>query len=200
MMDATNLAADTTKAAARIVLEGGAIVYPTETVYGIGVNALEERSIEKAFEIKGRPQKMPISIAVSSFEMIEDVATLSDEEWLLAEKLLPGPVTILVQKGASVPDLLTSGSKLVGIRFPDHEMALEIIEASGPITSTSANKTGGRSPCSVEELDLEIASSVDLVVDGGRCRYCEPSTLVDLRARKVIRQGAALDLVLKAIS
>jgi L-threonylcarbamoyladenylate synthase len=191
---------DTIKEAARIIQGGGAIVYPTETVYGIGVDALDVRSIEKAFEIKGRPQKMPVSIAVSSYEMIEAVAALSDEEWSLAENLLPGPVTVLVQKRESVPDLLTSGSNLVGIRFPDHEIAIDIIEASGPITSTSANRTGGRSPCSVEELDPEIASRVDLVVDGGRCKYCEPSTLVDLRARKVIRQGAALDLVLRAIS
>lgn len=190
---------DATKEASRAILRGGAIVYPTETVYGIGVDALDEMSIERAFEIKGRPQKMPMSIAVSSFEMIEAVACVDDEDWTLIEKLLPGPVTVLVQKRDSVPDLLTSGSKLVGIRFPDHEIAIEIIESCGPITSTSANMTGGRSPCMVEELDPEIVSRVDMVVDGGRCRYCEPSTLVDLKARKVIRQGAALDLVKKAI-
>jgi len=99
-----------------------------------------------------------------------------------------------------VPDILTAGSSLVGIRFPDHETALKIIDLAGPITSTSANRTGSPSPTSASEVSREIADRVDLVVDGGKSSYAEPSTLLDLCSRKIVRPGAGLDKVLKAIS
>jgi L-threonylcarbamoyladenylate synthase len=186
--------------AIRVIKSGGIIIYPTETVYGIGGSILDERVIKKIFEIKGRSSSMPISAAVSSFEMIEEIGLIDEDERTLIEELLPGPVTVLVKKSSSVPDILTSGSPLLGIRFPDHHMALKIIEATGPITSTSANKSGAPSPSSAAEIDWDIAKAVDLVVDGGQSRYRESSTLVDLKARKVIRPGAGLDKVLKAIA
>jgi L-threonylcarbamoyladenylate synthase len=185
--------------AGEVILAGGVIVYPTETVYGLGASALAEKAISKVFRIKKRPLSMPIFLAVSSYEMLKRVAEINDEERSILEKILPGPVSVLIRKKSVVPDLLTAGSPMVGIRFPDHELAREIIDASGPITSTSANVTSSPPPSSAAEVSAEIARAVDLVIDGGRCRYAQPSTLLDLSARKVVREGAGLEAVLRAI-
>jgi len=139
-------------------------------------------------------------MAVSSMEMLGAVAVIGDDDMDLLEQLFPGPVSVLVRKRSIVPDILTAGSSLVGIRFPDHETALKIIDLAGPITSTSANRTGSPSPTSASEVSREIADRVDLVVDGGKSSYAEPSTLLDLCSRKIVRPGAGLDKVLKAIS
>jgi L-threonylcarbamoyladenylate synthase len=186
--------------AARFVNGGGVIVYPTETVYGLGAKALDEQAVMRVFLIKKRPLSMPIFLAVSSFEMLEKVAEVKEEDLDLLGNLFPGPVSVLVRKKSVVPDILTAGSPLVGIRFPDHETALRIIDLVGPITSTSANRTGSPAPVSFAAVSPEIRDRVDAVVDGGKCKYSEPSTLLDLAKREIIRPGAGLDLVLKAIS
>lgn len=179
--------------AAKVLARGGTVVYPTETVYGIGASIYILEAVEMIFEIKGRGRDMPLSVAVSSFEMIERIAQIDEDEMPLLRKVLPGPVTVLVEKSPDLSDLVTAGSNLVGIRFPDHPMALELIEMAGPITSTSANLTGQKPPSSLEELDPKIASEVDLILNGGRSKYAQPSTLVDLAARKVIREGAGIE-------
>lgn len=186
--------------AARLIVGGGVIVYPTETVYGLGANALDEQAVLRVFQVKKRPLSMPIFLAVSSLEMLEKVAEVRREDRALLEQLLPGPVSVLVRKKEVVPDLLTAGSPLVGIRFPEHEMAQKIIDGAGPITSTSANRTGSPSPASAAEVAREIAERVDLVVDGGKCRYARASTLLDLEKREIVRPGAGLESVLEAIS
>lgn len=186
--------------AARIIIGGGVVVYPTETVYGLGANALDEQAILRVFQIKKRPLSMPVFLAVSSLDMLEKVAFVEQKDIALLEQILPGPVSVLVKKRDIVPGLLTAGSPMVGIRYPDHETALRIIDQAGPITSTSANRTGSPPPSSASEVSKEIADRVDLIVDGGKSKYAEPSTLLDLSSRKVIRPGAALDKVRKAIS
>jgi len=186
--------------AARYVIGGGVIVYPTETVYGLGANALDEQAVMRVFQIKKRPLSQPIFLAVSNFEMLKNVAHVCKEDLDLLEQLLPGPVSVLVRKKSVVPDILTSGSPLVGIRYPDHEMALRIIDLAGPITSTSANRTGSPSPASAAQVSPEIVDRVDAVVDGGKCSYGQSSTLLDLQKREIIRPGAGLERVMKAIS
>lgn len=186
--------------AARLIIGGGVVVYPTETVYGLGANALDEQAVIRVFQIKKRPLTMPIFLAVSSLDMLDKVAEVRKEDRALLEQLLPGPVSVLVRKKEVVPDLLTAGSPLVGIRFPEHEMAQRIIDRTGPITSTSANRTGSPSPASASEVSSEIAERVDLVVDGGKCRYARASTLLDLEKREIIRPGVGLESVLEAIS
>ena len=186
--------------ASKTVISGGVIVYPTETVYGIGANALDEQAILRVFQIKKRPISMPIFLAVSSLEMLDRVAELEADDREILERLMPGPVSVLVRKKSIVPNVLTAGSPLVGIRFPDHEVALRIIEASGPITSSSANRTGSLPPRSVDEVSPEIADRVEMVLDGGKCKFGQPSTLLDLTNRKIIRPGAELEKVQRAIS
>jgi L-threonylcarbamoyladenylate synthase len=186
--------------AARYVIGGGVIVYPTETVYGLGANALDEQAVMRVFQIKKRPISKPIFLAVSNFDMLNNVAEVSSADMALLEEILPGPVSILVRKKNVVPDILTAGSPVVGIRYPDHETALRIIDLAGPITSTSANRTGSPAPTSIAAISADIANRVDAVVDGGKCAYGQPSTLLDLAKREIVRPGAGLDKVLKAIS
>ncbi len=172
------------------------VVYPTET-FTAWANALDEQAVMRVFLIKKRPLSMPISMAVSSLEMLRDVAEVRDEDMDILEDLLPGPVSILLRKKSIVPDILTAGSSLVGISS-GHESALRIIDKAGPITSTSANPHGQPAPVSAKEVSKEIEDRVELVVDGGRCKYCQPSTLLDLEI-EIIRPGAGLDKALKAI-
>lgn len=186
--------------ASKTIISGGVIVYPTETVYGIGASALDEQAILRVFQIKRRPRSMPIFLAVSSLEMLDKVAEISTNDREILERLMPGPVSVLVKRKDVVPNVLTAGSSLVGIRFPDQEVALRIIDAAGPITSTSANLTGSPSPASAEEVSPEIAKRVEMVLDGGKCKYGQPSTLLDLTNRTIIRPGAELEKVKRAIS
>ena len=181
--------------AAKVLVEGGTAVYPTETVYGIGASVYFPEAVERVFDIKGRDRNMPLSVAVASFDMMGRVARIGEEDLSILRKLLPGPVTVLVEKSADLPDNVTAGLDCVGIRFPDHQVALELIGLAGPITSTSANLSGRPPPASLEELDPEIGRAVDVVLDGGRSRYAIPSTLIDLRTGRVIREGAGMERV-----
>ncbi len=170
------------------------MVYPTETVYGIGANIFSEDALEKVFSIKGRKKDKPVSIAVSGFKMMDTLVYVSDKERVFIKKFLPGPVTVLLMKKSIVPGSLVSGD-LVGIRYPDHEIAARLIELAGvPITSTSANISGEAPPHRVDEIKL----SADYILDGGDCKG-EPSTVVDLVNRKVIRKGAKYEEVVAAL-
>lgn len=173
------------KKAADIIRNGGIVIYPTETVYGIGANIFSQDALKKVFAIKKRMPGKPVSIAVSGFGMISDLAYINEKERRFIEKLLPGPVTVLLKKKDTVPDILTSGD-VVGIRYPDHNIAIELIELAGvPITSTSANISGEPPPCRVDEIKI----SADFIIDGGNCGG-EPSTVVDIVNRKIVRKGA----------
>jgi L-threonylcarbamoyladenylate synthase len=170
--------------AAEIVKNGGVIAYPTETVYGIGALATNADAIRRVYEIKNRPLKQPLSIAVSSMEMLESVAKVECIDFIL--KFLPGPVAVILKKKKNaLPDILTSGSKYVGIRWPEDKMALALIAKTGPIVSTSANLHGEKDPVSADEVRVPV----DYVLDGGISKYGAPSTIVDLHEYTVARKG-----------
>ena len=175
--------------AVQIVRGGGLVAYPTETVYGIGALASDTAAIEKVFREKKRPEALPLSIAVASLEMMRTVAFVEREDFV--RRFLPGPVTVILRKRDVLPDALTGGSPFVGIRYPDHAMALDLIGRTGPITSTSANLHGRPDPVTAEEVTV----AVDYVLDGGRSRYAAPSTVVDLSAGRVVRKGVMYDEV-----
>jgi L-threonylcarbamoyladenylate synthase len=172
------------KKASDIIKKNGIVIYPTETVYGIGTNIFSEDALKKVFAIKKRSVEKPISVAVSDFRMMDDLARISKRERRFIEKFLPGPVTVLLKKKKKVHDML--GGELVGIRYPDHETTIKLIELAGvPITSTSANISGEAPPTEVDEIKI----SADYILDGGKCSG-EPSTVVDLVNLKIIRKGA----------
>ena len=181
--------------AAGIIKKGGVVIYPTETVYGIGTSIFSEKALKKVFEIKGRETGKPVSVAVSSFRMMEDLVYMDEKERDFIRKFLPGPVTVLLRKKSTVPDILTPGTDLVGIRFPDNRIATMLIELAGvPITSTSANLSGEEPPESVDQIKIKA----DYILDCGVCTG-EPSTVVDLQNLRVVRKGARFREVMAAL-
>lgn len=131
------------KKAAEIIKKGGVVVYPTDTVDGLGANALDEKAVKKVFEIKKRDFKKPISIIVRDIEMAKKVASFGKDVEKILEKILLGPVTVILYKKKILPDILTGGSKKIGIRIPDCEFTKALMEKIDfPITTTSANISG----------------------------------------------------------
>ncbi|KAF5411201.1 MAG: Threonylcarbamoyl-AMP synthase [Candidatus Methanogasteraceae archaeon] len=186
------------QSAAKQIRNGGVVIYPTETVYGIGADALLGNAIRKVFAIKERSLSAPLSLAVSGYEMIEDVAVCDSDTMNLIKELLPGPITVILKKKPVVPDILTAGSDRVGIRYPDHEITLKLIElAETPITSTSANRTGEPAAREVCEICEDVLNGIDHVIDGGRCRYGIASTVIDLVDMRILREGAGYEQVMK---
>ena len=172
--------------AAEIIKKNGIVIYPTETVYGIGANIFSDIALEKVFAIKKRDRDKPVSVAVSDMKMMEELVHIGEKERRFIKMFLPGPVTVVLKKKEKVPAQLTSGSELLGIRFPAHRTVTCLIRLAGvPITSTSANVSGEAPPARVDEIKI----NADYILDGGECKG-EPSTVVDLVNLKIIRKGA----------
>lgn len=185
-----------------IIKKGDLMVYPTETLYALGVNPFDKDALKKLFDLKKRPLTMPISVAVSDMKMLKRIAEVSELEEKIARHFLPGPLTLLMKKKAHFPSILTSGDDVIGIRIPKHEMALEIIRATGPITATSANLHGHPDPKNIEVAINQLGKEVKLYIDCGECEYQKPSTIVDATTPsvKIIRKGVIPDEEILSIS
>lgn len=171
---------------------GKMVVYPTDTLYGLGANIFDESAVKKVYMVKGRPFDMPLSVAVANTEMLEEIAVLDERARILVEAFLPGPLTLLVTKKAVVPDILISASVEVGIRIPDHPFALKLTEEAGPITSTSANIHSNPDPVSVKNAVEDLGEAVEYYIDCGDAEIGLPSTIVQLSDDdiEIIRKGA----------
>jgi L-threonylcarbamoyladenylate synthase len=173
--------------AIKVLREGGVIVYPTETVYGLGADIFNEEAVKKVYALKGRKFDKPLSVAMRREDM-DEFCFVSDTQLIDLEAALPGPVTIVAKK-KKVPDWVTN-TDFVGIRVPDHPDAFELVSRFGPITSTSANKAGGKSPRSIEEVPKSILSKVDCVIDAGKTHYEVPSTVIKIdKGIEILREG-----------
>ena len=188
--------------ASGIIQEGGTVVFPTETVYGLGANALNEKAVKKIFEAKGRPQDNPLIMHVCSkdiSEYVEDVPFLAQE---LMDKFWPGPLTIILNKKSVVPDITSAGLKSIGIRMPDNEVALRLIELSKvPIAAPSANISGRPSPTDVKRCIEDLSGRVDYIIGGGQSEVGLESTIVDYTTNPplVLRPGGVTLEMLKEI-
>ena len=179
--------------AAEAIRAGSLVVYPTETVYGLGADALDPDAVERVFEVKGRDRSNPISFAVPSVPAAFEFVRTTDRERRFMAEFLPGPVTVLCRRRAVVPDALTAGTDRVGVRVPDHHVALSLCERAGtPITATSANVSGRESVRRVENLDAEVDEAAAVVLDGGETAGTE-STVVDVSSDELLRRGALAD-------
>jgi L-threonylcarbamoyladenylate synthase len=170
---------------------GDLVVYPTETVYGLAADALDPEAVERVFEAKGRPREKPVSMALPEAAVAADYARVSDRERAFCERFLPGPVTVLLERTDRVPDVLVGGRDRVGVRVPDHELSRELARRVGPITATSANRSGNPSARRASELDDAVRERA-VVLDGGETPGTE-STVVDVAAGEVVRRGALVD-------
>jgi L-threonylcarbamoyladenylate synthase len=167
---------------------GDLVVYPTETVYGLAADATDPEAVERVFEAKGRSREKPVSMALPDAAAAADYARLSNRERAFCERFLPGPVTVLLKRTDRVPDVLVAGRDRVGIRVPDHELARDLARRVGPITATSANRSGEPSARRVEEIDREVRERA-IVVDRGETPGTE-STVVDVSTDEIVRRGA----------
>ncbi len=172
--------------AVEVLSNDGVIIYPTDTVYGIGANATKEKTVKKVFNVKNRIREKPISILVSNKEMIKDYAVINDLIEDLIDNFLPGPITLLVPK-KNLPNNLTAGKKKVGIRMIENQINKVINKFGKPITSTSANISGKNSSKYFERAIKGL--KFDLALDGGDCHGGIPSTVFDPLNWEIIREG-----------
>ena len=177
---------DIIERAVTVLSHDGLVIYPTDTLYGLGADAFSIEAIEKVYDAKKRDLAKPISIAVSDFEMLAAVSRIDVPMQDFIERFLPGPVTVVVPARKTIPEILTGGTGTIGIRIPAHGIARQVIEEfDAPITATSANLSGGKDPQTPDECTVPH----DLLIDGGRLPGT-PSTVVDLVTRTIVRRGA----------
>ncbi|MGP3667580.1 MAG: L-threonylcarbamoyladenylate synthase [Candidatus Bathyarchaeota archaeon] len=191
------------KLAASIVKRNGLVVYPTETVYGLGANPFSMEAVKKVFNVKGRKEDKPIPIIVSSLDEALKLAYFSEKALKLAENFWPGPLTIILPRKPLTPDFLGS-REFVGVRVPNNASTLKLVKICGGfLTGTSANVSGQPAPVTAEEAERQIGKHVDLIIDGGRTFYGLSSTVVDLSSGevKVLRVGPIkIEDILKVLS
>jgi L-threonylcarbamoyladenylate synthase len=173
---------------------GELVVYPTETVYGLGADAIDPAAIERVFEAKARPWDRPISMAVPTVGAALEYVRADDRTRACMDAFLPGPVTVVVPKTDQVPDVLTAGRDRVGVRVPDHPVARSLLDRIAPLTATSANVSGGPSARDPAELDATLREAVATVLDDGRTPG-GGSTVVDPGRGLVHRRGRLADQV-----
>lgn len=191
------------KLAANVIKNGGIVIFPTETVYGIGTNGLDSEAVKKLYEVKNRSLTKPISLLVSNFDMINQVAKdITEMEYKIMKNFFPGPLTIILNKKSCVPDILTANGNTVGIRMPDNEIALKLIELSEvPIATPSANISGKPSGTNIEDIKKDFEGKVDLFIDNGKSKIGNGSTIVKVENNeiKILRQGVITKEQIEAI-
>lgn len=177
--------------AAAAINNGESVVYPTETVYGLGADATDPAAVDRVFELKNRPYDKPLSVAFVDRETAFEYTNPTDRERAFIRQFLPGPVTVIVDRESTLPDILTDGGSRVGVRIPANETALALCRAAGPITATSANVSGSPSVREPAELSPSLRKRVGAVIDTGQTAGTE-STVVDIEAGEIHRRGALL--------
>ncbi len=178
--------------AAKYIKEGKLVAFPTETVYGLGADAFNAYAVAKIFELKERPSFDPLIVHIASINDIRQLTITEDDRiYKIAEKFWPGSLTIILPKKTSVPDIVTAGLPSVGIRIPNNEIALKLIELSGcPIAAPSANKFGKLSPTTAQHVKKQLPN-VDFIIDGGKTNVGIESTIIKLNKKgfDILRYG-----------
>ncbi len=181
IVDENNIDMAKVKKAAQIIKDGGVVAFPTETVYGLGANALNEEAVKKIFIAKGRPQDNPLIVHIQSIDELENlVYDISDVAKKLMNKFFPGPITIILNKKDIIPDMTSAGLKTIGIRMPKNKIALKLIKEAGvPIAAPSANISGRPSPTDVERCIEDLDGRVEGILGGSCSEIGVESTIVD---------------------
>lgn len=178
---------------AEIIKAGGIIAFPTETVYGLGCDALNSEAIKKIFKAKGRPQDNPLIVHFSSTKDMENIAYVTEDAIRLFEIFSPGPLTIVLKKKEILPKEISAGLDTVGIRIPKHYIARKLIEKAGtPIAAPSANTSSRISPTTAKHVFEDMENKIPLIIDGGECEIGIESTVLDLTTDMptILRPGA----------
>ena len=181
--------------AAQILKNGGIVAIPTETVYGLAANALDENAVRSIFVAKGRPQDNPLIVHISNIEMMKPLVTdIPELAKRLAERFWAGPLTMIFDKTEAVPEATSGGLSTVAVRMPANEAAREIIEKCGfPLAAPSANTSGKPSPTTAQHVFEDMNGKIPLIIDGGECSVGVESTVICFRNGKIhiLRPGAS---------
>lgn len=192
---------DARERALAVLESGGLVAFPTDTVYGLAADPWNERAVQSLYRVKERPKTLPIPLLLSSPAEIERVAVLGDTCSRLPGRFWPGGLTLVLPKTQSVICGITDRAT-VGVRVPDHSLALEIIgQAGGVLAVTSANLSGGPSPVTAQEVEEQLGGRIALILDGGDCRGGVPSTVLDCSVAPphLVRRGAIDEQALRAV-
>jgi L-threonylcarbamoyladenylate synthase len=185
---------DSIQRAASVLRAGGLVAFPTETVYGLGADATNAEAVQKIFAAKGRPGTNPLIVHVADIETAKRFTLhWTNEAQALASAYWPGPLTLVLPKTADIPDIVTAELGSVGLRAPDHPVALELLRTfGGPVAAPSANRSNRVSPTTAEHVRSELGNSVEVILDGGPCAVGIESTVLDLStdAPRILRPGA----------
>jgi L-threonylcarbamoyladenylate synthase len=180
--------------AREVLLADGLVVIPTETVYGLAARAQSSRAVEKVFAAKGRPMNEPLPIQVATPEMLATVCRdVPDIARRLVQRFMPGPLTLVLRGSGVLPDVVTGALPSVGVRIPNHPVALAVLRAVGePLVVTSANLSDRLAPTDAEAALRQLAGRVDLVLDAGQCAVGIESSILDLTVQppRLLREGA----------
>jgi len=182
------------KMAADVIKSGGLVVFPTETVYGLGANGLSCKSARKIYEAKGRPSDNPLILHISDFSQLNEIVLEIPDDFIKLKKFMPGPLTIIMKKTSKVPSEVTAGLDTVAVRMPRNEVALELIRCAGlPIAAPSANISGRPSPTILQHVVEDFGENelVDIILDSGKCDVGLESTILDLSGKvpAILREG-----------
>ena len=192
-MDENNINDGLLKKAGSIVREGGTVIFPTETVYGLGANALDANAVKKIFEAKGRPSDNPLIVHVADYDgILPLVSEVNDRAKALIKHFMPGPITIIMKRSKAIPDEVTAGLDTVGIRMPSHKIASRFIKLAGiPIAAPSANISGKPSPTRAEHVIHDMDGKVDAIIADGPSGVGVESTVVDVTGEipMILRPG-----------
>lgn len=173
--------------AVKVLKEGGIVMHPTETCYGLAASVFNKKALEKLYKVKAMSTDKPVSILVADFAMAQEYGVFSDEAVMLADKYWPGPLSMLVPRCRTLPAYFNPGNEFVSMRISGFDFCIKVVEEfGGPITTTSANKSGER------ELYIPNAlTGIDLLVDGGEILKNKPSTIIKIEENRVeiLRQG-----------
>jgi len=176
------------EAALAAISAGGIVIYPTDTLYGMGCDATNAEAVKKLRALKRRDSAKPLSILVSDFAMLARHCKLTAEQGKILQELLPGPYTFILPLKERLP---VSGALEVGVRVPEHSFMRAVAKSLGiPIVATSANLSGEKDACWLSGVAREILEGAALAIDGGKCKYSQASTVIDLVRMKVLRKGA----------
>ena len=202
MLDENNIKQNIINEAGLVIAEGGLVVFPTETVYGLGANALDKLAVEKIFKAKGRPQDNPLIVHVADFNiepLVKEIPYLARK---IMDKYWPGPITLIFNKSDLIPSTTSAGLDTVGIRMPSNVIALKLIEAAGtPIAAPSANISGRPSPTDVESCIEDLSGKIDYILGGDKSKVGLESTIVDCTCTPlcILRPGAITIEMLREI-
>ncbi|HEX5323239.1 MAG TPA: L-threonylcarbamoyladenylate synthase [Capsulimonadaceae bacterium] len=188
--------------AAAAIRAGDLVAFPTETVYGLGANALNGRAVLRIFEAKGRPADNPVIVHVADPDGLEAVAHNAPAAAPLVRRFWPGPLTVILPKKPIIPDVVTAGGSTVGVRMPSHPVALSLIRAAGvPIAAPSANRSEQISPTQAAHVLQSLGDSIDIILDGGHTKVGVESTVIDLTEEppRLLRPGMVLPAEIEEI-